>query len=113
MLAGDGDKSLKTADQKEPAKSKMFLTTDGGYLEKCDCGLFIDSLTKMLILQFIVAKLIICPFLVYLILPAPAVNTAHEYDPITIIAFLLLTIVGKTVQCMKLREATKPTFKLK
>lgn len=95
MLAGDGGNSLKTAGQKEPAKGKMFLTANRGYLEKCAHGISTDSLTKKPILLFISAKLIICPFLVCLILPAPAVNTAHEYDPITNISFMVLTIDGK------------------
>lgn len=82
-------------------------------MEKCGHGNSTDSLRKMLILLFIIAKLIIWLILVHFILPAPAVNIAHEYDPITIIAFILLTIDGKTAQWMKLRKDTKPIFKLK
>lgn len=90
VLAGDGGKSLKTAGQKEPAESKMFSITNGGYLEKCGHGI-----SAMLILLFIVAKSIICPLLVHLILPAPAVDTAHEYDPIKIIVFYFSLLMGK------------------
>lgn len=90
----------------------MFSVTNGGYLEKCGHGISTGSFRKMLILLFIIANSIICLFLVHLILPAPAVDTAHEYDLITIIAFILLTLDGETTLCMKLRKDTKPTFKL-
>lgn len=79
----------------------MFLIIKGEYLEKHGHSISTDSLTKMLILLFIVAKSIICPLLVYLILPALAVETAFKYDLIKNITFIVLTIDGKIVEYMK------------
>lgn len=46
------------------AKSKTFVIIKGEYLEKYGHSISMDSLTKMLILLFIVAKSIICSLLV-------------------------------------------------
>lgn len=82
----------------------MFLIIKEEYLEKYGHSSSTDSLTKMLILSFIVAKSIICPLLVYLILSALAVETALKYDLVKSITFIVLSIDGKTVACMKVKK---------
>jgi len=102
---GSRGKSLKTAGQTEPGtKSKMFLVIKEEYLGKYRHSVSTEHLTKTLILLFIAAKSIICPLLVYLILPAIAAETAVKYDLTKNTTFMVLTIDGKTGEHIKIKK---------